>query len=250
MASVSVSTCAHSSGLNPAHDISNRIDCVSRFESKSFRENILESNAGGGGGPPRMGQQADEAFLELVEVGAEIAGGAGVDQPAAVDDADLVAQAADLVRVVAAEEGGDVFVDGEAPEEVPHFALGGQSEAAGALVEEEHFGLAHQRAGDLHAALHAGAVSAHELAAKRDVEANVVQQALDVVASVRQVAQPGKVFKIFTRGPGRLALAGLVADQADEVAHGQRLLDHVVAPELRRAGAGRKQRGEHADGGG
>ena len=44
-------TCAHSSGLNPARDISNRTNCVSRFESKSFLENILESNAGGRGVP-------------------------------------------------------------------------------------------------------------------------------------------------------------------------------------------------------
>src|ERR1035441_276892 len=48
-APVSVSTCAHFLWPYPAHDISNRIDCVSRFESKSFLENILESNAGGRG---------------------------------------------------------------------------------------------------------------------------------------------------------------------------------------------------------
>src|ERR1035438_3203787 len=47
--------CAHSSGPIRHTDISNRIDCVSRFESKSFLENILESNAGGeGGNPPGM----------------------------------------------------------------------------------------------------------------------------------------------------------------------------------------------------
>ena len=43
--------CAHSCGLIRHTDISNRADCVSRFESKSFLENILESNAGGGGYP-------------------------------------------------------------------------------------------------------------------------------------------------------------------------------------------------------
>jgi hypothetical protein len=32
--------------------IPNPITCKSRFESKSFLENILESNAGGGGAPP------------------------------------------------------------------------------------------------------------------------------------------------------------------------------------------------------
>src|ERR1035437_9205046 len=52
MAPVSVSTRAQSSAPYPAHDIPNRIDCVSRFESKSFLENILESNAGGEGVPP------------------------------------------------------------------------------------------------------------------------------------------------------------------------------------------------------
>ena len=44
--------CAHSSRLIRHMDISNRIDCVSRFESKPFLKNILESNAGGRGNPP------------------------------------------------------------------------------------------------------------------------------------------------------------------------------------------------------
>ena len=51
-ASVSVSTYAHFLWPYPAHDISNQINRVSRFESKSFLENILESNAGGEGVTP------------------------------------------------------------------------------------------------------------------------------------------------------------------------------------------------------
>jgi hypothetical protein len=88
-----------------------------------------------------------------------------------------------------------------------------------------------------------------QFAAKGGVKADVVQQALDVVAGVREVAQARKVFKILARGPRRLALAGLVADQADEPAHGQRVLPHVVPPQPGRARARRQQRGQHADGG-
>jgi hypothetical protein len=50
--------CAHFLRSHPAHDISNRTDCVSRFESKSFLENILESNAGGRGTPRKTCQSA------------------------------------------------------------------------------------------------------------------------------------------------------------------------------------------------
>jgi hypothetical protein len=49
---VSGSMCAHFPWPIRHTDIPNRTDSVSRFESKSFLENILESNAGGGGAPP------------------------------------------------------------------------------------------------------------------------------------------------------------------------------------------------------
>jgi hypothetical protein len=47
--------CAHLLWSYPAHDIPNRTDFVSRFESKPFLKNILESNAGGRGYPQRNG---------------------------------------------------------------------------------------------------------------------------------------------------------------------------------------------------
>jgi hypothetical protein len=52
---VSGSMCAHSYGPIRPRDIPNRTDSVPRFESKSFLENILESNAGGEGVPPGDG---------------------------------------------------------------------------------------------------------------------------------------------------------------------------------------------------
>jgi hypothetical protein len=57
-APVSVSTFAHFLWAYPAYDISNRTDSVSRFESKPFLENILESNAGGEGVPPQGWRQS------------------------------------------------------------------------------------------------------------------------------------------------------------------------------------------------
>jgi hypothetical protein len=69
MVPVSGSTCAHSSGLARHTDISNRIDCVSRFESKPREWNILESKPGGRG-----------ATLEDLVGVADVAGAADVGQ--------------------------------------------------------------------------------------------------------------------------------------------------------------------------
>src|ERR1017187_6806765 len=50
-----------------------RIDSVSRFESKSFRRNILESNAGGGGGPS-LRQQAGAVRITVEQRGQRLIG--------------------------------------------------------------------------------------------------------------------------------------------------------------------------------
>jgi hypothetical protein len=58
-----------------------------------------------------MCQETDQALLKGIEVGTQIARSARVHKPALGDHADLVAQTADLMRVVAAEKRRDVFVD-------------------------------------------------------------------------------------------------------------------------------------------
>src|ERR1700674_2727053 len=81
-------------------------------------------------------QQTDEPLLERVEVGTDIARRTRVDQLALGNDADLVAETANLVRVVAAEEGRDVFGRRQPSQQVPHVALGRQVESARGLIEE------------------------------------------------------------------------------------------------------------------
>lgn len=81
-------------------------------------------------------EEFDETFLERVEVGAQLARGPIVDEPAFGEDADVRAEGADLLRV-------------------------------GATEERVTFSRA--------AALHAGVVRADDLATKLGVEANVVE---------------------------------------------------------------------------
>ena len=126
-------------------------------------------------------EQFDQPGLKRIEIAAEVSRRARVDQPALGDHADFVAQAPNLVRVVTAEERRHVLGRGETTEQVPHVAFGGQIETARGFVEEQHFRAAHQRARDLDAALHAGAVGADQLAAEARIEAHAVEQALDLV---------------------------------------------------------------------
>jgi hypothetical protein len=69
-------------------------------------------------------QETDQALLKGIEVGPQVARGARVDKPALGDHADLIAQAADLVRLVATEESRDVLIHCKATKEVPHLPLG------------------------------------------------------------------------------------------------------------------------------
>src|SRR5215472_1414991 len=103
----------------------------------------------GGFGAVGLREQADEAFLESVNVVAHFASRAGVNDAAVCDDADLAAQGANFLSVMTAEKGSDTFGGREPPQKFPHIALGRQVQTARGFVEKKHFGTAHEGAGDL-----------------------------------------------------------------------------------------------------
>ena len=113
----------------------------------------------------------------------------------------------DFTRVVATEKCRDVLVDCKAAEKAPHLALRGQVKTPYGFVEEQHFRMAHECACNFNPPIHTCAVRAHELAAKRDIQPDLIEETLDLVARIRHVAEAREVEKIFARGPCRLALS-------------------------------------------
>src|SRR5450756_2296077 len=105
------------------------------------------------------------------------------------------------MRVVAAEKRRDVLVGCKAAQEVPHLALRRKIKTPCGFVEEQHLRLAHERARNFNAAFHARAVRADELAAKCRGETNVVEEPLDMMAGIRQMAETRKILEVFPRGP-------------------------------------------------
>jgi hypothetical protein len=56
-----------------------------------------------------LAEQPDQPLFERIEIAAEFTRRSGVHELPPGDHADLVTQAADFVRIVAAEEGGDAL---------------------------------------------------------------------------------------------------------------------------------------------
>src|SRR5438876_501598 len=71
-------------------------------------------------------QHPDQALLEGVDVGAQFARCARMNQPAPGDHADLAREAPDFLCIMAAEKRGDVFC-GRKPLQVPLSRLAGRS---------------------------------------------------------------------------------------------------------------------------
>ena len=84
-----------------------------------------------------MCQETNKALLKGIQISAEVSRGSCVHKPAPGDHADLVAQTADLMRVVATEKCRDVFFDCQAAEKAPHLALRGQVKTPYGFVEEQ-----------------------------------------------------------------------------------------------------------------
>ncbi len=104
----------------------------------------------------------------------EVAGGAGAEEPSAVDDDDVVAGALQLAQEVRGDEDGDAEVGPDAADQSEHLVAADGVEAVRRLVEEDQLRVVDQGLGELHPLLHARRVAAHGAVALL-VQADVAQ---------------------------------------------------------------------------
>lgn len=90
----------------------------------------------------------------------EVAGGAGAQQLAAVDDDHVVAGPLQLAEEVGGDQDRDAEVGVDAADQAEHLVPADGVEAVGRLVEEDQLRVVDERLGQLDALLHAGGVAA------------------------------------------------------------------------------------------
>src|SRR5258706_8437645 len=93
--------------------LSARVFC---FKRPSFEEVSRQTVA--------LTQEFDQPLLESVEVRSKLTRSSGVHHAATGDNADLAAKAADFLRIMTAEECGDVLFRRQTFQKVPHIAFG------------------------------------------------------------------------------------------------------------------------------
>ena len=150
----------------------------------------------------------------------EVGGGRRAQQPAAVEDDDVVADLLQLAEQVRGDEHRDAEVATDALHEVEHVDAGRRVEAVGGLVEEDQPRVVHERLRELGALLHAGGVAAH-LAVALLVEADVAQDVGRALAGDGrgQAGHPAHVdHEVAGAHVGRQAVVlGHVADEAADL---------------------------------
>ena len=135
------------------------------------------------GGDAGVGQRLLHALLgvlaeHLDEQGAggveELAGARGPQQPAAVEDDDVVAHPLELAEQVGGDDHGDAEVVADPLHQPEHLVPRGGVEAVGGLVEQHQLGVVGEGLGELGLLLHARGVAAHRAVALLG-EADVAQ---------------------------------------------------------------------------
>jgi len=115
----------------------------------------------------------------------------------------IVAQAAYLMRVVAAQERSHVFVD-----------FAGRSSPRVGSSRNSTFGLPSAPV-QFRPCASSRCCGCRSVAAKRIVQSYFIKQVFNLVVGIRHVAEPREVQQILTRGPRRLAFAGFIAYEPD-----------------------------------
>src|SRR5665647_3313730 len=121
---------------------------------------------------------------------------------------------------------------------------GARVEAGVRLVQQQHARPVEDGARDGQALAHTLAVGAHDVvAAVAELEA--LEELRDARLAVVHPVHVGVEAQVLQRREVEVQ-HGVVRDEPDGAAHGHRVVAHVVAGDPDRAGAGREQRGEHA----
>ena len=175
----------------------------------------------------------------------EVVRGALGDEPAAVDDADLVGQAVGLLQVLRGQKDRGAAVHQRA-DDVPHLLARARVQPGGGLIEEDQRRPGDQRDGQIQAAPHAAGVAAHLLAAGLG-QAEGCQELVGPFAgpAPAQAQQAPEESKVLNPGE-HLIDAGVLARHPDDAAHRVALADNVVPQDPGGAATGRQQRGDHA----
>src|SRR5262249_26020893 len=90
-------------------------------------------------------------------------------------------------------------------------------------------------------------IRADQSSAKTDLETDIIQHPLDFISGVGDAANAGEIRQVLSCRPGRLTLAGLVADEADKMSDGERIRHDVVSPQSRAPLARWKKGGQNPD---
>ena len=166
------------------------------------------------------------------------------DDPAAVDDPDVVGQLVGLLEVLGGEEDGRAFFV-QLPHLLPDRLAADRVEAGGRLVEEEDARFVDQRRGEVEAALHPARVGA-DPAVGGVAQADPVEQAVGALAPAggRQPLQGRLQADQLAAGHQRVERRFLQGD-ADRGAHLARFGDDVVAGDAGPAAGRQQQRRQH-----
>ena len=176
--------------------------------------------------------------------GGDVGGGRRAQQPAGVDDDDVVADPLELAEQVRGHQDRDAELGADPADQPEHVVAPGRVEAVGGLVEQHQLRVVHQRLGQLDPLLHAGRVAA-DRAVPLLVEPDVPQRVGRAFAGrgLRQARHPRHVdHELGGRHVGRQAV--VLGHVAHPLADRRTLGRHVEVQDRGRAG-GRRQQAEH-----
>jgi hypothetical protein len=210
---------------------------------------VVEGGQSGG----YSGQVGLVAHVDLDDVAAgpllELAGGAGGDGPAVVDDHHPAGQVVGLVQVLGGEQhvgaGRDQAADG-----VPELDAAAGVQPGGRLVEQQQPRRADQAGAQVELAAHAARVGPDQpVGGVREPQLGEHLGAVGFGRAGVLAEQPGHQVEVLAAGHGRLHGRGL-AGQADHPPNGRGLAAHVVAGHPQLAPVGAQQGGHRAHEGG